>query len=194
LYQAFPVLLAYPTNKMKIIPLIIAIVLVSNACTYVLHPTEAYIKNEVQEHPAGSYSQIKIFRLFTSKPGKFEKNHSFVEFSAFKYNNDKKLVIASQKLISDHGVVLPAFDLVVLDETQVAELEKGFETAYSGLRKENRKIDELSYYDFSSTNDLFISVVNTNTTSATVQIWINKNKHEILATQMKTIIGKFKRY
>jgi len=185
---------------MKKILFLLLTISVFSSCLQTRYVTEQYIKTNKQNHIPGDFSEIKLYSIYQG----FTKSspRSYIELTGYKYENEKKLVIATdryykaRKKYSGDNTVIVDIDFIDLDVEQCKDIVKNFKILQGKLRKSKPKMNETIYQDYTVTDDLYISFSKTklNKNPIEISLWIKDEKFTIPTDLIIERIEKFIEY
>ena len=168
--------------------------------------TENYIKTEIQPHKSGELGTIKTYSIYN----KISKDRSsYLEFTGYKMNGTKGLVIGADKYYSirpkfeGEQAKLSVITYIVLTEIECNLIMQNYILMLS-LSNEDRPIkNEEIYQDYTVNKDLFISVHKRFMEGDEegglmdpdlVYFWIQGEKYSISSTQLFSKLKLFLKY
>jgi hypothetical protein len=179
--------------------LLVIISLFGFSCKNTRYITEAYIKNNVQEHPVDTKTSIKTYSIYQGM-SKNDKNAStYIEFTGCKYNDTKKLVIGADNnyhaggLLSRNIQAVVVIDYLVLNMSQTLAILSNYNELREMMRSESPIKDEEIYHDYSVSDDFYISFRKAigRPGIKTIDVWVKGNKYPI---KTKKFIKKLKKF
>lgn len=123
--------------------------------------TESYIKNYIEQHAEGQFSNIKVLSLYQA----VDLNRAVIEFTGVKYKDAKILIVSArhsfttqtktttqvQKTVETDIVYVP------LTYSQAKSIKDNYTTLQTKIKAEQPKAGETVYHDFTASEKLFVS-------------------------------------
>jgi hypothetical protein len=187
---------------MKNIFLIISLSILSIGCGITPRlGTENYIKNNIENHLTNEFSEIQTFTIFQGNVvGVEEKGGGYIELVGYKYNNEVGLVISSDKtgitkklFKEDPGTTTYTGETTYYNTISLKDCKKIIEN-YEILKQKGkeshkkRKKDNTLYFDYTISEDLFISIEHVNKGYSEyldiLHFWIDGQKYSLNSYQI----------
>jgi len=174
------------------------VVFTFNSCIQTRYITERIIKNSIETHTPGEFSTIRTFSIYKLT----DTDKRYIEFTGYKYKDKKGKVIGGdrtyrvQKNFKEDNTRIVESDYVHLTENQCAEMLNNYRILQEKISREKKsKMNEEIYYDFTVSDDCFISVRKYTTASTYyTNIWLKGEKYRVVGTDMVKSLEKFLKY
>tara|TARA_B110000238_G_C16018461_1_gene392106 strand:- start:204 stop:797 length:594 start_codon:yes stop_codon:yes gene_type:complete len=158
--------------------------------------TESYIKNKIENHLINEFSEIQTFTIFQGGVEGVEgKGGGYIELVGYKYNNEEGLVISSDKegIEKKSGVIKPEGITQYYNELSLKDCKNILEKYKILKQKGNeslkrRKKDNTLYFDFTISENLYISIEHVNKGYSryedVIHFWIDEQKYSLGSIQI----------
>ena len=186
---------------MKNISLIICLTILLIGCGITPRlGTESYIKNNIETHLVNEFSEIQTFTIFQGNS--LSGGGGYIELVGYKYNNEEGLVISSDKrgIQKKSGVIVPEgitkfYNVLSLNDCKMI-IEKYEILKQKGKDSlEKRKKNNTLYFDYTISEDLFISIEHVNTGMSDyltiLHFWIQGQKYSLNSYQIINDLTSF---
>lgn len=168
-------------------------------CNETRYITERHIKNHIERHDAGQYSNLRTYVIYR---GLAENNAHYLEFAGYKYNNKKALVIGIDRVIIDRkklkqdSTITLAYEYIELSLTQAQSILNQYKVLLEKLKSEKVIANEYVYHDFTLSGDIFISFRKAKTQKGTdiINFWIRGEKYSLLQGKIIERLRQFVNY
>lgn len=178
--------------------LTLALLAVTSSCTHTRPLTEQYIKTEVEKHTEGSFSTIKTYSIFK---GPSVNKTGFCDFTGYKYNDTKKLVIGADKYFFVHknfkedNTIKYKTDFVELTVEQCNAIITNYQIILDKVKSESVKGSKEVTHDYTVSKDLFISYKKIGMKKPVlIDLWIKGTKFSFDSKKTIKFINKFIEY
>jgi hypothetical protein len=183
---------------MKALILSFCILFIFTKCSHTRYVTEQFIKNEIEKHENKEFSSIRIYSIYKKKLS----DVSFIEFSGYKCNNEKKLIITVDKLsalkksFKEDETKLKKIRFVVLNEEQCKAIINSYQDLFLRIENTKQKRNEDVYSDYTVSKDLFLSIkrMGKNQRIDNTDIWIDGDKYTVVTYEFINKLNKFIEY
>lgn len=160
--------------------------------------TEKYIKTNIEIHKEGQFSTIKTYSIFK---GISIGGGKYLELTGYKYANQKALVIGADSYCiekpnykGDHSIIAD-IAYIELNLEQCKNLMDNYKVMLDKIKDEKPGNNEEVYYDYTVSDDLFISFRKISTSNPTyIDFWIKGEKFTISTTTIMKKFDKFMNY
>ena len=158
---------------------------------------ELYIKNEVEQHLEGKFSEIKIYPIYNEQ---LYLSPLYLEFDAYKYAGTKNLVLLCGTRVKDPQSNIYSISknvILSLTEEQCKSLNSYFKELVSKMNSANNIKNETSYVDYTVSKDLFIGFEKSNMTvnpTGKIYLYINGLKYQMSSDDFMKVITVFLNY
>lgn len=182
-------------RSQAVLVLILAFV-VFTGCKQIRYITERYVKNNVETHKEGQQSSIRTYTIYRGSP---LQSTRYLEFTGFKYQGNKGLIIGTsqrsmnRKKFKEDFTMIVEYDFTELSLMQAQSILDQYEVLLNKLKSEKVIKNESVYHDFTVSKDIFISFKKTRQKkgSDTMNIWIKGEKYSL---PLKQIIKRLKQF
>lgn len=170
-----------------------------SSCRQTRYITEQYIKTEIEDHKINTYSQIKTYSIFK---GVTTSRQQYVEFTGYKYNNQKGLVIGADRVYAlrerfpNEAAKMVVVDYIKLTEEECKQIIDNYDKLVAQLTSEKPKMHEEIYADFTVNQNLFISLRKAGEPNELlyIHLWINKEKYSLSTYTLMRKLKEFLKY
>ena len=185
--------------KKSVLFTFLAAILLLSSCMQTRYITEKYIKTSIENHTSGQFSSIKTYSIFK---GTTFDGGSYLEFTGYKYNNNKALVIGAdkyylsrQKFKGDQTIIAEIV-YIELSMAQCKDIIDNYKILLDKMKTESPRLNEEIYHDYTVSKDLFISYnkANISTSFSYMDFWIYGEKYCISTTRIINQLEKFMKY
>ncbi len=178
---------------------IIGLMIVISSCTTVRYDTERYIKTSIETHKTGAYNSLKIMSLYNQTS---MKDGTHLEMAAYKYDNQKGLVIVAYQYYKDRkpakeeNNVISNTAFVKLDTAQCRAILTNYIQLETKLKAEIPKNEEEIFADYTVCDDLFISMSKAKGAMipSDIYLWIKGEKYTIATDAMLNNLEDFMKW
>jgi hypothetical protein len=175
------------------------IAFITQSCT-TRYLTEQKIKNEIQTHEVGKSSKIETYTIF-KKQFYSDGYRVYLELTGCKYESEKILLIGADKFYytrknfkEDNSIIRKATYIKLNTEQCKLILDK-YKFIQLKADEEKPKLKEDIYWDYTISEDLFISFKKSNgKTTNMIDFWIKGEKYQIPTYKIIKKIEKFIEY
>lgn len=172
-----------------------------NGCNTTRYITEQHIKNHIQEHTPGQFSNIRTYTIFKGTTS--TENH-YLELTGYKHKSVKGLVIGTDRIYSarkrfkEDVARIRETEYIHLNHSQCKSIVDNYNLLAQKIKSEkNLRIGEEVYHDFTISEDCYISFRkakgSSNNTYRT-QFWIKGEKYNVSTSDIAKSIKKFLEY
>lgn len=160
--------------------------------------TEQILKTIVEKHNVGEFSSLKAYTIYKSD-GKY--NNSYLEFTGYKYNGDKGIIIATGlfstvKTKVETSLSLNKESYIFLSVEECLSIINNYKVLQIKISKEKPKLNEEIYHDYTVSKDMFISYKIDRLTSSIlyIDVWVNGIKYIIPTNTLIKSLKNFINY
>jgi hypothetical protein len=169
------------------------------SCRQTRYITEQYIKTEIEDHKTNTYSQIRTYSIFK---GVTTSRQQYVEFTGYKYNNQKGLVIGADRVYAlrerfpNEQAKMIVVDYIELTVDECKQIIENYDKLVAQLTSEKPKMHEEIYADFTVNQNLFISLRKAGEPNELlyIHLWINKEKYSLSTYTLMRKLKEFLKY
>jgi hypothetical protein len=178
---------------------VLCIFLCFTGCKNTRYLTEAYIKNNIEQHIPGNQSHIRTFSIYQGFSIANKKSSAYIEFTGLKYNKTKQLVVGAdyyymvRNNLKTQISVLREPGYVVLELNDCLNILNSYTSLQEKLSGDLPIPNEEIYYDYSVSPDMFISFRKAigYRGKRNIDVWISGDKYTI---KTRKFIMKLKRF
>ncbi|MCX6272983.1 MAG: hypothetical protein NTU44_17565 [Bacteroidetes bacterium] len=182
--------------KTKILLLGIILSISFSGCSHYKYITERYLKNTIETHKTGEYSNLKTIPVFS---GMTVNKNAYLELTGYSLNETKGLVIGSERVYlirsrsKDDKLVAAETTFIELTADQCKLIIDNYNTLENQITGDKRKGREEIYRDFTISNDLFISFHKGKGELRPIylHLWIKGMNHKVDAKRFIKSLEKF---
>ncbi len=167
-------------------------------CMQSRYITERYIKNNIEEHIEGKNSKISTYTILQKM---LNTNRSYIEFTGYKYNEKKGLIIGAdayyllRQKTSGNNTILKEVVYIELTVEQCQAILTNYKLLKDKIKEDDPIIYEAIYRDYTVSDDLFIGYKKTtNSSSSNIDFWVKGEKYTIPTNQVMRKLKKFIKY
>jgi hypothetical protein len=161
--------------------------------------TQQHIKTKIEKHNPGNFSSMRTYNIFK---GRTYMRNAYIEFTGYKYENTKGLVIGADKYYlarqKFHGdkTVIAEISYVELTLAQTNAILENYKDLQQSVKAEKVKLNEEVYHDYTVSEDLFISFRKISGSSSYnyIDLWINNEKFTVSTAKIMSKLQKFIEY
>ncbi len=185
--------------KQLIFTLMLFGIILANGCKTVRYDTERYIKNTIETHKSGEFSNVKILSLYNQTS---MKDGTHLKMTAYKYDNQKGLIIAAfqyyldRKKTKDDGNVNTNTAFIRLDTMQCRAILNNYSKLETRIKKDVPQLEEEIHEDFTVSDELFISFAKSKHGDVPnyLALWIKGEKYTLSTDALLNNLEDFMKY
>lgn len=180
---------------MKTLILSLSVMIIFTKCSHTRFITEQFIKTEIETHKTNEFSSIRLYSVYKKKL----KDVSFIELCGYKYNGNKGLVIAADKIkalkkeFKEDNAKLRKTKFIVLSVDQCQTILNNYHKLYEQIKNEKQHMSEDIFSDYTVSDELVISFKRRKRNQKMIEmdLWIGKEKYTVVT---KEVISKIERF